>query len=277
MPTSAEMTLTLESIEQHRSWLTGRGASAHTVRCYGSDLRLFLAWCKVTTISMDTLEAKAQAWLNTHRRTWGAKTTQRRRTAIRSFAAFAGDKTVLEDYRTPSAARPTPHPIPEGSDGLLRMIAEARNPQHAALVALCGLCGLRVHEAIDVRWQDFDTTHMTLKVRGKGDKRRVVPITDKAWLHIAPAISDAVLGGNPHVVPLADRTAREVITRLARRAGLKAHVKSHDLRATFGTAAYEKTKDLRAVQELLGHAHSSTTEIYTGISTAAMRAAADFA
>jgi len=278
MPTTRETILTHESIERHRSWLTGRGASVHTVRCYASDLRLFLAWmAPATEVPMVEFETCAQAWLNLHRRVWGAKTTQRRRTALRSFAGFAGMPEVLLDYRAPSAARPVPHPMPEGAEGVIRMVEAAHGAQHRALVALCGLCGLRVHEAIAVRVADVDTRDMTLVVRGKGDRRRVVPISATAWRYIGDAVAEAVLAHRAHLVPLADRTARDVITRLAKRAGLARHVSSHDLRATFGTAAYAKSKNLRAVQDLLGHATSRTTEIYTGVAERDMRDAADIA
>jgi site-specific recombinase XerD len=157
------------------------------------------------------------------------------------------------------------------------MIEASRSHQHRALVALCGLCGLRVAEAISVKLSDIDTKEMVLFVHGKGDKKRWVPLSDKAWRYLAPAAAEAMIARRARVVTMADRTAREVITRLAVEAGLTRHVSSHDLRATFGTAAYAKTKDLRAVQDLLGHASSKTTETYTGVSERAMRDAADIA
>lgn len=132
-----------------------------------------------------------------------------------------------------------------------------------------------MHEALSVRPMDFDLQRMMLSVRGKGDKTRIIPLTDRAWGVICYHYLD-VVGFQPTVINLQDRTARNIITRLGVRAGLKRRVASHDLRATFATAAYDNTGDQRAVQELLGHANGSTTEIYIGVTSDSMRKAADF-
>lgn len=272
MPSNPETTLTLDLIEQHLSWLTARGRSENTVRAYGSDLRLFLAAQPGTTVG--TVEANAQTWLNQHRRTWGPKTTGRRLTSLRTFARWAGLTDALSDYTAPTPARSVPHPLPEGIDGVLRMIGAAKNQQQVALVALCGLVGLRVAEALAVQPGDIDYHEMTLSVRGKGDKTRIVPVSDKAWLHLAPAVGSAVMNGRPTVVGYQDRFARECLTAMAARAGLKRAVSSHDLRATFATAAYNACSDPLVVRDLLGHSSVETTQVYIGVGMASMRAAA---
>jgi integrase/recombinase XerC len=270
-------TLTRESIEQHRSWLTAQAASPHTARCYHSDLMGFLMdnpAAEGMEIRDPRLEFKAMDWLNEGRKVWKPKTTQRRRTALRSFAKYLGHPEFLALYRTPTAARGDAHPIMGGVDAINKMIIAAQTPQHRCLIALCGLAGLRVNEAVTVGASDVNVELRMLTVHGKGAKDRYVPISSRAWPWVLSAYSAALLGGYKPLVPMAERTARQAITTIGKRAGL-GHVASHDLRMTFGTAAYAATKDLRVVQELLGHASSKTTETYTGISTAAMRAAVE--
>lgn len=153
------------------------------------------------------------------------------------------------------------------------MLELAKNNRQRALVALCGLAGLRVAEALSVTPMWFNTGDMTLTIRGKGDKTRVVPLSARAWQEIAPAVSDAILDGRVTVVDYKDRFARTLIRNLGKRAGLRRPVASHDLRATFATAAYDRSLDLRAVQELLGHANSKQTEVYTEVPIHRMRGA----
>lgn len=273
MPFSPETTLTQDLIDSHLSWLTARGRSENTVQAYGSDLRLFLEWAGPDN-RLSMLEPLAQQYLNAYRRTWGPRTTGRRLTSLRSLARWVGQPDALTDYSAPTAARAVPHPLPEGVDGVLRMVGTAHNVRQAALVALCGLAGLRVAEALAVEPTDFDYHEMTLVVRGKGDKQRVIPISGTCWMHVAPAVGAAVMNGLSTVVGYQDRFARECLTNMAKRAGLKRNVSSHDLRATFATAAYEACKDALVVKELLGHASVETTQVYIGVRMDSMRAAA---
>jgi integrase len=224
-----------------------------------------------------TLSVSAARYLNRNRRTWKPRTLGRKITAIRGWATWAGDPSVLANYKAPKPERPQPHPLPGGLADLLAMIdACGTNGRNRALVALCGLCGLRVSEALDAAPDDIDLDTHTILVRGKGDVSRVVPISDRAWAFIEPALEGARFLHFPTIVGLRESWARDLLTELGRKAGVKRPVSSHDLRATFATAAYDHTKDLRAVQELLGHASAKTTEVYTGVSGAAMRRAASF-
>lgn len=275
--TTTETTLTPDSIDNHHNWLIGQGASEHTARAYTSDLRLFLGEQVTPMATVEELDRRARLWLNRNRQprgTWSPKTTQRRCTALRSFGKFIGHPEVLADYRNPHAARGEAHPLDGGIEAVKAMLLAGHSREQRCLVALCGLCGLRVNEAVSVRIKDVDQENMMLTVHGKGAKDRRVPISTRAWPNIAGGMVAAVLRGDDRLVPIAERTARETITRIGERAGL-GHVSSHDLRMTFGTAAYAGSKDLRAVQELLGHASSKTTETYTGVAVTAMRKAAE--
>lgn len=194
--------------------------------------------------------------------------------SLRAFAKWANRSSILFDYSPPKAKRPTPHPISEGIEGVVRMCRNAKSPNEAALFALQGLMGLRVSEALSVMPQDFNEQDMTLTVRGKGDKERELPIPTMAWKYIRPAYMFAQESGRT-VVDMPDRTARHRITATGKRLGFDKRIKSHDLRSTLATALYDNTLDLRATQEVLGHASSRTTEMYTQVTMKTMRAGLD--
>src|SRR6478752_701308 len=100
---------------------------------------------------------------------------------------------------------------------------------------------------------------MTVTIKGKGEKIRVVPVSDEAWNVIASRVTNSFCTGDAPVVGLKDRFARRGIKDLGKRAGLQRDISSHDLRATFATAVYDKTKDIRLAQYLLGHFSVETT------------------
>ena len=281
-----ETTLSPEAIARFRNSLCGRGRSENTIRAYESDLTEFLKWAKPKLVTGHltpgvteiVFNAWATTWLNEFRLTLAPKTTARRLTSLKAWAKWARwTAEELDEYKAPVPGKPIAHPIPEGITAVLAMAEAARNDRQRALVALCGLCGLRVAEALAVTPSCFNTGEMKLTVRGKGDKERTVPVSARAWELISPALLDAVLDNHATVVGYHDRFARTVLTNLGRKAGVSRRVASHDLRATFGTAVYDGTLDLRVTQELLGHASSKTTEGYTGVKFEKMRAAAEIA
>lgn len=277
--------LNQQSIDNFIDHLTVNGASANTLRAYRADLEQACEWIILHPRNWYEMEGALATYLTHHRSQWAPKTVQRKLGTFRSWGKWNGaPDTFLSKYKAPKPAPPQPHPIPEGIDGVKAMIARTRNSQHKALCALTGLLGLRVGEAITVRPCDFNVSEMTLTVRGKGDKTRVVPVSDYAWQCIRLQYSKRIVGDGRRsfdagyqlpLVSLTNRGARKAITRHAKNAGLSRHVASHDMRATFATAAYQKSKDLRAVQELLGHASSVQTQVYTGVSMSTMREAAD--
>lgn len=270
-----ETTLTLGSIDQYLNFMSGRGSSANTLRAYRADLRDLLA--SANTSEIVDVEQTAAGWLTFGRTRWAPRTTKRKYSAIKSWARWAGAATFLSDYRLPDPGKAQPHPIPEGMAGVERLLAAAdRNMQSRALIVLCGKMALRVGESLAVVPASFDLTDKTLRVHGKGDKVRTIPVPAACWPDLTPAMAGARLRGDA-LVPLSDRSARARITQLGIRAGLALPLASHDLRATAATHFYDITKDLRLVQEILGHADSSTTEIYTAVEMSAMRAAMEAA
>ncbi len=270
-------TLSQDSIDNFRNWLSGRGRSENTVKAYSTDLRMFLRATLTEdqqVVLQEEYEDLGASWLTMERRKVSPKTTGRRLTSLRAFAKWAGWGSVLDDYDAPSPARSMPHPLPEGMDGVRRLVMVAANDHQRCLVALCGMVGCRVSEALQVQPQHFNLQSHTLRIMGKGDKERIVPVSTQAWQILEMPMIQAFATGTT-LVDLQDRRARKVISILGVRAGLQRTISSHDLRATFGTHVYDKTKDIRLVQELLGHANSSTTEIYVGVTQTALREAVE--
>lgn len=274
MSTTKATMLSLESIDRFRVSLSARGKSDNTASAYATDLRVFLTEIDQESIQKDDYEETAENWLTGNRKRIALKTTSRRLTSVRAFAKWAGWPAALVEYAAPHPVPGVPHPLPEGPDGVRRMAEVARTCQQRALVALCGFVGLRISEALNVKVEDI--RGMELRVLGKGEKVRYVPISSEAWGLMAEAVTTSFLeGGTDPVIPIADRVARSNVTQMGRRANLARAVSSHDLRATFATAVYDKTKDMRLVQELLGHSSVETTQIYVGVKRAALRDAVE--
>jgi integrase len=253
------------------------------LNAYVGDVRGFYQDLGLTEVPMQ-FETTVAEWLTTMRErrnpqgrwAWGAKTTSRKLTSLRSYGVYLGYGEILKYYTLPKAAKSDPQPLPGGVEDVMRLIELARSDSERALVAMMGLCGMRVHEALARAPQEFDFRERVIRInRGKGMKDRVVPMSDEARSAILDAVTYARLEGRPFVVEMGDRVARRHITQLAARAGMQG-VASHMLRATFATEAYDHTKDIVAVQELLGHSSITTTRGYVGKSMDNMRAAVAF-
>lgn len=278
MNSQRAMILSPESIDKFRSWLCARGRSENTAKAYSTDLRMFLK-AAITEegnpiVLQEEYEDLAAGWLTLERKKVAVKTTGRRLTSIRAFAKWAGWGEVLSDYDAPTPAKSVPHPLPEGMEGVKRLISVASNDNQRSLIVLCGMVGCRIAEALAVKPMHFDLQRRDLLILGKGDKQRIVPVSQQAWDYLQTPVVQAFANGTT-VVDLHDRHARKIVTSLGVRAGLQRSISSHDLRATFGTHVYDKTKDIRLVQELLGHASSATTELYVGVTQTALREAVE--
>lgn len=276
MRSTTVTTLTVESIDRYRNSCIAKGQSANTAKAYSTDLRMLLEYHKTSIISMEDFEMMSQIWLNQTRADAAPKTTGRRLTSLRAFAKWARWETELGEYRAPTPGKTIPHPIPEGLDGLRRLLRVASNNEQRALIGACGFIGLRVGEALAFRTTWFDASEMLLTVRGKGDKERIVPVSQHAWEIIAPAFV-AAMQSDGYLIHYQDRSARKCVTSLGRKAGLRREISSHDLRATYATILSENGVNIRVIQELLGHASVSTTEIYTGVGMTALKEAVNFA
>jgi integrase len=264
-----------------------QGSSPQTVRAYHSDLINLNRWLEdqpgsprlFREIMADPrkLEAEIARYLNESRKTYAAATIHRRCCTFRRFGEFIfPGSEFLANYRAPTPPKGVAHPLPTGIEGVRDMLNATYKSHHRAIIALQGLCGLRISEVLNLQVEDVlldaSGAPQRLRIRGKGDKVRIVPLSDEAIVYLKPVLRR---GGSGWLFHINERSARKAITRTGMRA-LGIPVASHDLRMTFGTEAYRKSKNLRAVQEFLGHASSSTTETYTGVSMDEMAEIGDF-
>ncbi|MBK0400685.1 tyrosine recombinase XerC [Limibaculum sp. M0105] len=267
-----------------------RRASPKTIEAYGRDLRDFLGFMGAHTgggmgkTALGGLGvADFRAWMAAERdRGVGARTLGRKLAAVRSFyrwleAAEGVDCPALLTLRTPKGARPLPRPVAaKDARALIEVVSAHAEPwiaarDQAALTLIWG-SGLRISEALGLRQKDAPLGEV-IRVTGKGGKERevpVLPVARKAVEHYralcphAPGRDDALFLGarggplNPRLLQGAMATARMAL-------GLPASATPHALRHAFATQLLAAGGDLRAVQELLGHASLSTTQVYTGV------------
>lgn len=274
--------------------LTSEGKSSHTIKAYVSDVDIYCVWhlnrycpsfdAHEKSVYFSVVDEKGGplapdcgpamvAFINDTRVEAAPATTQRRMASLRAMTKLLYYPNPFESYKGPTPRKGRPHPLPNGVIDLLDMIEATSSDQHKAILALCGMTGLRISEARSVRETDFSVigSDVVVTVRGKGDKQRDVPVP-KICLTIVSALFGRQDKSEP-LITLSDRGCRTVVTRLGARAGVSRPTASHDLRMTYGTEIYKASKDLRVTQELLGHADSKTTERYTDVTESAMREA----
>ncbi len=153
----------------------------------------------------------------------------------------------------------------------------------AAILEVIYSCGLRVSELCQLRAGDLDWPEQMVRVRGKGKKERLVPVGMPAldaikdyWQRAgyAPASDMPVFWASAkNIHPLSPRTVQLRLKKYLRSAGLDPHMTPHKLRHSFATHMLDAGADLRSVQELLGHAHLATTQVYTHITTERLKRA----
>lgn len=239
--------------------LVARGRSRVTAKKYAA----LLAEFHDSQSGQGALADQLADWITRSRECGQAAATIRLKlAAARSYSKWRGEP--MGEYKAPPLPPASPHPLPGGIADVERMLAMESGAGRAA-VALGALAGLRVQESISVTRDSVRIINgrKFLVVKGKGDKVRNVPVSSRLNLELE------LMPYSGRLVPLSNSGARAAITRIARKAKVTGHdgedVSSHDLRATFASAVYEKTKDIRLVQILLGHASILTTQVYIKI------------
>jgi integrase/recombinase XerC len=261
-----------------------RQLSPHTVSNYQRDLLSLQRYCDThDKRAIDELvEADIRAWASQLRRQGLAGASiQRSLSAARSFYNFLGRENKL--LRNPAAsvqAPRKPRRLPKTLDADQvdkYLVFDADSPvarRDSAMAELFYSSGLRLAELASVNVHDIDPHSKLLTVTGKGRKTRTVPVGSVAlraiarWLDVRPpAIGNATDEGALFTSNRGRRiSARNIQARLklqGRKAGMHQDVHPHMLRHSFASHLLESSGDLRAVQELLGHANISTTQIYT--------------
>lgn len=271
-----------------------RGASPHTLRAYGQDVTRFLSFLAGhrggpfgTRALIDLPPADLRAFLAAERADGlSARSVNRRLSAVKGFIGWLADHdgtdaTATLSARGPKYRRKLPRPLSvDGAADVVDQIGEdATQPWVAArdqaVVTLLYGSGLRISEALSLTGADHPLPEV-LRITGKGGKTRLVPTLPAARAALAEYVRlcphdltrDAPLfrgvrGGalNPRLIALA-------MERVRTRLGLPATATPHALRHSFATHLLAAGGDLRAIQELLGHASLSTTQAYTAVDAA---------
>jgi integrase/recombinase XerC len=279
-----------------------RGASAHTLRGYAADLAEFRRFLRATRVGgWEEVDARVLrgylAWL--HGRGLAKSSIARKLAAVRSCFRFLTRRGALpanpaRHVRTPRLGRRLPSFLPKDeSKDLLDTTFEDTDAgrRDRALLELLYACGLRVAECCGLDLEDVDRRHGTVRVLGKGNRERMIPVGDAALAALDDYLGGrgAYLGGrganlgggganlagrgaaagplfrNPRGERLTTRSVHRIVGRRARAAGIARRVTPHTLRHTFATHLLDGGADLRMIQELLGHSRLSTTQRYTHV------------
>lgn len=259
-----------------------RGLSENTISAYRRDLTQWRA------IGTDlTVEGIERYLARLHAEGLAPASVARKRAALSSFCRHLSRDGQLEDNPVASAARSTridrrlPH-ILEPHE-IVRLLAAPdrtteQGQREAAFLEVLYASGLRISEAAHLRWGDIDATHGLLTITGKGGKERRVPIAPvslSALLSLRPPQphpTDFVFAA-PQGQPLGRVTLWRMVKENTLKAGLRPDISPHWLRHSFATHLLNGGADIRVIQELLGHARITTTQVYTHVATEQLREA----
>lgn len=281
-----------------QEWLSHQralsGAAANTITAYARDVSGYLHFMAAhqggatgTQALVTIVQSDLRAWMASERgRGISARSLARSLSAVKNFTAWladrqGGDATTVLATRGPKYRRKLPRPLTE--DGARDMIAtvgdQAMEPWIAArdmaVVTLLYGCGLRISEALGLTGAAHPLPE-TLRIKGKGGKQRMVPVLSVTRAAVAEyarlcphdlapgaALFRGARGGplNPRLIALVMEKARQQL-------GLPATATPHAMRHSFATHLLSAGGDLRAIQELLGHASLSTTQAYTAVDAA---------
>jgi len=274
-----------------------RGASKNTLDSYRGDLAHFAAFLsdrgrapeKADTESIrDYLSALARAGLS-------ARTAARRLSALRQFHRHLCAEGIRRDdpcaiVESPRQGRPLPKVLSEEETEELLAAAHsgkgAEGARQAALLEILYATGLRVSELVGLRVSAVSRDRRFVTVKGKGEKERLVPLGDPARAALSHYVRHRArfvrgdAGKNPWLFPSRSASGHltrhrfgQILKRLAFEAGLDpARISPHVLRHAFATHLLDHGADLRSIQQMLGHADISTTQIYTHVLAARLKA-----
>jgi len=262
-----------------------RQLSVHTIDGYRRDLRSLQE--HLTTQACDDWANIAAHHLRSfisvgHRRGLSGRTLQRRLSAIRTFFYYLAREGIVKTNPAMEFAAPRSKPrlpAPMDTDQVSRLLEINTNSWHgirdSAMLELFYSSGLRLAELVGSNIEDIDLDDHSIKVRGKGNKERVLPIGSKALLAIRAwlKLRDQVPKGEitDHLAlflsergrRISPRNVQDRVKQWCLRLGITTRVHPHTLRHSFASHLLESSQDLRAVQELLGHSNIATTQIYT--------------
>ena len=291
-----------EAIDKFLNYLAvERGFSQNTIAAYGNDLHQLAGFIEGEAARRGTIPPWAgfdrQSMLSyltdLKERRYAATTVARKVAAIKSFFSFLVAEGMLRDNPTrdvpsPRVGKSLPKPISISQARLLLEQTTKRSTPEAkrdrAMLELLYATGMRVSELVSLNLADVDTEGGYVRCLGKGHKERLIPIHSRAALALKEYLTEA----RPHLAysdeeqalflnRRGDRLTRQglwqILKGYAKSAELGVEITPHTLRHSFATHMLSGGADLRSVQELLGHANISTTQVYTHLTTEHIRRA----
>ncbi len=287
-----------QAVDRYLASLARENASPHTLRNYSTDLKQFVDYFTppgsdpAAPSKIDAIVLRE--WLGSlYERSLSVVTIRRKLAAVRSLFNFMlREGTVASNVarlvRTPKAPQRVPIvPTAEQTNALVEGVAADRleqpHPERDLLLfELLYGCGLRISELVGLNLEDLDSKERWILVRGKGKKERQVPYGSKAAASLQKYLAvretkpgERALFVNHHGGRLSDRGARHIVKFYARFVSGDASLHPHSLRHAYATHLLADGADLRAIQELLGHARLATTQKYTQVSLTDLMAVYD--
>ncbi len=265
-----------------------KNASLHTIDSYTKDLQRYLGFLErqgLTEIARVQRSHVTRFVGELYEAGLAARSIARNISSIKMFHKFlAGDGTVtdnpVEHLDTPRRSRTLPEVLSQDEVAAMLEQPDALKPlgiRDRAILETMYATGMRVSELVGIRRSNFYRDEEVVRIFGKGSKERLVPIGHQAieWIDrylkgVRGKLAKAgkgrdVLFLNARGGPLSRMAIWTIVQRSARAAGIRKEVHPHTLRHSFATHLLEGGADLRAVQEMLGHADITTTQIYTHV------------
>lgn len=266
--------------------------SANTIEAYAADVEKFVQWLEIEGRSLPPLQVKPEDltkfifWANDLG--LEASTQSRLISGLRAFYKFLLVEDLLEEdptelLETPRLRRKIPEVLSVYEIKAMLEAVDLSDPQghrNRAILEMLYACGLRVSELVNLRLTQLFTEANFIKVIGKNDKERLVPIGAEAvkylkiYLEKVRNLQDNIRKGAENVVflnrrggPMSRVMVFLIVKEIAARAGITKNISPHTFRHSFATHLVEGGADLKAVQDMLGHESITTTEIYTHLDT----------
>ncbi len=265
-----------------------RGLSENSIINYSLDVKKLMRWLEAKEIEISPVnisEETLQQFIYDVAKKVNPRSQSRLISGLKGFFNYL----IFEDYRktnplelieSPKLGRKLPDTLAvEEIDSLINAIdlSSKQGERNRAILETLYGCGLRVSELTNLKISDLFFEEGFIKVTGKGDKQRLVPIgpTTEKYINIYrkeirvhqdihPMAKDTVFL-NQHGKPLTRAMIFTIVKRLAEKAGIRKTISPHTFRHSFATHLLENGADLRAIQQMLGHESITTTEIYTHI------------
>ena len=276
-----------------------KGFSENTIAAYRNDLHQLAGFIEEEATKRGSIppwasfdrQSMLSYLLDLRQRNYAATTIARKVAAVRSFFKFMVAEGLIkanpiQDVRSPKIGRSLPKPISFSQVRLLieqpGKLSTPEAKRDGAMLELLYASGMRVSELVSLNLGDVDLENGYVRCLGKGNKERVIPIYEQAVLAVKEYIEETrpqlvhnddekALFLNPRGERLTRQGFWQKLKGYAKSANLKSEVTPHTLRHSFATHMLSGGADLRSVQELLGHANISTTQVYTHLTTEHIR------